>query len=730
MKIFISKARLIIITVFTAKISSVYSQVGWNYQFSLANQEYSSIAGNPNAIQVLDTTAQYECYYGCDGDNEIILGFGTIPFYFTCEDAQIASFKLDVNRSRVIFNNGIFVSSSYDNNFVNQGPRVRATTSGASSGPCLNNVYRLGVEEGNYVSSSKFSSSNNSTFVTEINGNQVCYGNNATSSTGTQIGIVYYTGRIYYCTLGQYPNRKFVVEFKNFHSYDEGVVGCNMNGCSNSPIDLINFQVQLHEGSNAISIHYGNCVYDSSNVWGYSLGYTAGLFNENENCDLFAISGDGSSYTQHKQWCEYITSYENPFLPVNGDYLLWSPVDPIDNDNDGFTGSEGDCDESNANINPNAVEVCDTIDNNCDGIIDEGFDNDNDGITTCSGDCDDANALIYPGAEDTEDDVDNNCDGVIDENSDSDGDGVTPADGDCDDTDASVGPNQPEVCNGIDDNCDDVIDEGFDTDSDGFTTCDGDCDDSNAAINPNTLDSIDGIDNDCDDLIDENGDSDGDGDTPEEGDCNDSNPSIGPSQIEFCNGIDDNCNDLIDENFDADGDGYTTCNGDCNDLNVSINPGVLEENDGLDNDCDDLVDESFDNDGDGSTEEDGDCDDSNPDLSPNTPEICNNTDDNCNGQIDEGLDCSDSEDSIFIPSGFSPNGDGYNDSWNIPWLLDKTGYTVIVVNRWEQVVFQTNNMGGGWDGTHNGQRLPMADYFYVIELIDGAILSGSLTLKY
>lgn len=727
------KVYVIAIIAVISNVTNVYSQLGWNYQFGLTNQEYLSVADNPNAVQVLDTAAQYICYYGCDGDNEINLGFGTIPFYFSCENVQVAAFTLDVNRSRIYFNNGVYVSASYDNGSVNQGPRVRATTSGASSGSCLNNVYRLGVEVGNYVSSTKFSSSNNSTFVSEINGNQVCFENNAISSTtgGTQIGIAFYTGRIYHCTIGEYPNRKFVIEFKNFHSYNESVASnCDFNGCSNHPIDLINYQVQLHEGTNAISIHYGNCVYDPNDVWGYSGGYTTGLFNKNESCDLYAISGNNLSFTQHNAWCDYITWYENPFYPVNGDYLLWTPTDFTDNDNDGYTGTDGDCDESNPNVNPAATEICDAIDNNCNGAIDEGFDSDNDGFASCAGDCDDTNALIYPGAVDVEDDVDNNCDGVIDENSDDDGDGVTPAEGDCDDTNVNVGPNQPEVCNGLDDNCNEEIDEGFDLDNDGFTSCSGDCDDSNAEINPEVEDLIDGIDNDCDDSIDEDGDADGDGVSPADGDCDDANPAVGPTQIEFCNGVDDNCNGLVDENFDADGDGFATCAGDCDDLNELIYLGAEEINDGVDNDCDGEADESFDNDGDGVTPEEGDCDDTSMTISPSATEECNQIDDNCNGQVDEGLNCATNDVSFFIATGFSPNGDGFNDTWQIPWLTQQSGYSVTVVNRWEQIVFQTNNLNNGWDGTYNGQRLPMGDYFFVIKLEDGTVFSGTLTLKY
>ena len=73
------------------------------------------------------------------------------------------------------------------------------------------------------------------------------------------------------------------------------------------------------------------------------------------------------------------------------------------------------CDDSNAGINPNAPEVFNGLDDDCDGVVDEGFvDADADGWPVPL-DCDDSNAAVYPGAVEVLDGLDNNCDGVVDE---------------------------------------------------------------------------------------------------------------------------------------------------------------------------------------------------------------------------------------------------------------------------------------------------------------------------
>ncbi len=85
------------------------------------------------------------------------------------------------------------------------------------------------------------------------------------------------------------------------------------------------------------------------------------------------------------------TTYEYPRLDVV-DALSVMP----DVDNDGFL--EDDCNSTDGAVYPGAEELCNSRDDDCDGLVDEDFDLDHDGYTTCRGDCDDTNPLAYPGA--------------------------------------------------------------------------------------------------------------------------------------------------------------------------------------------------------------------------------------------------------------------------------------------------------------------------------------------
>lgn len=94
-------------------------------------------------------------------------------------------------------------------------------------------------------------------------------------------------------------------------------------------------------------------------------------------------------------------------------YLATSLSQFADADGDTFTVAAGDCDDTNPAINPGAAEVLDGLDNDCDGIVDEGFvDADGDGFAVPF-DCNDANATVFPGAVEIADGLDNDCDGQL-----------------------------------------------------------------------------------------------------------------------------------------------------------------------------------------------------------------------------------------------------------------------------------------------------------------------------
>ena len=292
-----------------------------------------------------------------------------------------------------------------------------------------------------------------------------------------------------------------------------------------------------------------------------------------------------------------------------------------DDDGDGWTTCDGDCDDGDEDVNPDATEVaCDQVDNDCDGVLHpEETDDDGDGMDECEGDCDDDDATIYLEAPELCDGVDNDCDGdLADEDDDADADGYSECEGDCDDDDALVNPDAQEVaCDDVDNDCDgDLHPEEADDDLDGFSECDGDCDDIYSSINPYATDIVgDGVDQNCDEV--DGTDTDGDGYASE------------PSGGEDCDDGDAALN--LD---DADADGWASCDGDCDDGDDSIHPDAEEIcDDGVDSDClDDLDDTEVDDDGDGYSECGGDCDDGDDDVHPDATEVtCNGHDDDCDG---------------------------------------------------------------------------------------------------
>ncbi len=319
-----------------------------------------------------------------------------------------------------------------------------------------------------------------------------------------------------------------------------------------------------------------------------------------------------------------------------------------DADNDGFY-SYNDCNDFDASVNPLAAELCDGLDNNCNGLADDGLtmntyfaDGDNDGFgigsvstNSCeatapagysdnSADCDDTNASVNPAAAEICDDADNNCNAQTDEGlpvntyfEDGDGDGfgyataalntclASPPAGyvasgeDCNDGDAAINPNASEICDGIDQNCNTLTDEGLPL-NDYYPDNDGD-----SFGNPNITNST------CEA-------------TPPAGfvandeDCDDGDPAVNPAAPEVCDDLDNNCNIDVDEGlptttyyFDGDGDGY----GDTLSFLVS---------------CETAAPSDY-------VATGGDCDDSEATVFPGNPEIFDGLDNNCDGNINEGL---------------------------------------------------------------------------------------------
>jgi len=329
----------------------------------------------------------------------------------------------------------------------------------------------------------------------------------------------------------------------------------------------------------------------------------------------------------------------------NDGYGTGSSLESCETEGDYTATVDGDCDDGDEHVSPNATETCNGVDDDCDGQVDEGFDQDGDGWTTCEGDCDDANSDVHPGSTEVCNATDDDCDAVVDEGFDQDGDGWTTCAGDCDDDDQDIHPDAEDLCDGLDNDCDGTVDQDYDADQDGWSRCAGDCADGRAWVNPDAEETCNLVDDDCDGRIDEPWDLDGDGhprcDNPAfASDCDDDDPATYPGAPELCDGIDNTCDGELDEvEADADADGWRTCDGDCDDLDGSAHPEASETADQIDNDCDGRVDDgttAYDSDGDGWSADLGDCDDTDPEVHPGAEEADNGLDDDCDGLEDEG----------------------------------------------------------------------------------------------
>ena len=261
------------------------------------------------------------------------------------------------------------------------------------------------------------------------------------------------------------------------------------------------------------------------------------------------------------------------YVDADGDGYGTAPLVEVC-DLTGTSPVAGDCDDGNADVNPDASEVCNLFDDDCDGLVDL----DDPGVADPLSVFEDVDGDGY-GAEPVV-----VCDAT----------GTAAVGGDCDDGDADVNPIAAEVCNTVDDDCNGLTDTDDADVTDAFWTYEDD--DGDGYGDMSILACVT------------------DGTSDLSGDCDDGDADVSPAAIEICNAIDDDCDSAIDDDDDSlatrwipdgDGDGYgdstaTAVAGcdppsgyvvadpaDCDDADASVYPGAVELCDDVQQDCSD-----------------------------------------------------------------------------------------------------------------------------------------------
>ena len=228
------------------------------------------------------------------------------------------------------------------------------------------------------------------------------------------------------------------------------------------------------------------------------------------------VSFVGEPEPGRTDWDSMVTAVVSPAGTANFDAVVEAVLQvrlsmDCDADDDGYAATEcggSDCDDLDATHSPNTEELCNGLDDDCNGLPDADEagvhgerDADDDGFLSCR-DCDDGDPDVNPDATERCDGVDTDCNPATHF---ANGEGDFDADGslaceDCDDMDHDNAPGNVEHCDGADNDCDGELSPlEVDNDGDEYTECNGDCDDTRADIAPFAPDAVgDGVDMDCD----------------------------------------------------------------------------------------------------------------------------------------------------------------------------------------------------------------------------------------